>query len=215
MAIVRRQSAKGKNGVPPAFAVPPLPGSGMLFLSWVGNLGPPAGWNDLYGFYLDVAPGGNGFRVFWRVAQAGDPAVIPPPVNPNDRWIVAEWPGVSAAGPLPPLPPPSAVRQGPDAHPHVAIAPVHIGEILIVGAAHHNNTTEANFAPDPGFTVVERQDFGVTVVHGMVDRIDAINTGAYDPGVSTAPFNGLWCAGALAWAGASGGPPNGIPRGYW
>jgi hypothetical protein len=211
MAIVRRQSAKGKNTVPPdiGFAAPPLPGSLMLFLSFVGNLGPPAGWADLFGISV-----GGFYRVFHRIAQAGDPAIIPAPTNPNDRWIVSEWTGVSPLGPIAV----ATATGGPDTHPHVAIAPVHAGEILIVGTAHHTNTVDTNFAPDAGFSLVQEQDFlpANTVAHGMIDRIDLVNAGAYDPGVSTAPFVGTWGAAAVAWAAAGAAASTARhPRRFW
>ena len=197
MAITLRQSAKGKNGPAPSFALAPLPGSLMLYMSWAGSL-LPGGWTDLYGVAVD------GFRLYGRIAQAGDPAVVPPPIQASDRWLLAEFPGVRPAGPLAnPIDPSHPA----DNHPHIAIAPVHVGEILILAALWHTNTTEAAFVPDAGYTMIERQDIlpDQTAVQGLIYKVDPINVGAYDPGVSTAPFVGIWSAGGLAWAGAGPG----------
>ena len=203
MGIAFRQGRGASDSGQVVLPAAPLPGSLILVQLWAAST-TPTGFTDVFGAVIETtaAPSAlHQFRSWWGVAQVGDDATyIVSPFAASD-YTIAEFTGSGGSSTVwNKITSDYATQQGAGAsdHPHKTLSPVvHTGEILVVGALIHNNTTATEFVPDAGYTRTTVQWFGPTM--GMVHRIET-NTGSYDPGVSTAPFLGGYGAGAVAFS---------------
>jgi hypothetical protein len=215
IAVVQSNAGHNAGGLnPPQFAAPPTAGNLLVVLRTSNTDAPANGWSDVFGAFLDLGAGGNGFRLWQRTAVLGDPAIPPGVWAVGSDWIIAEVSGLLNHVALAVA---SVARHAADNHPTLPIAPVYPGEVIVLaGIIHANTLVGPDFTADAPFAWIHKRDVtgGVPNVVGLQSLIDPINDGAYAPGASTGAFVGAWALGAVAYAGGTAGA-NRHPRRFW